>query len=199
MICKADITGRLLAEKTLCPDSKTYLGYHYDTHSLFGLLQAASTFFASMNATGRRPFVLSRSTFVGSGQYTGHWLGDNFSRWRDMRMSIIGMLEFNLFGIPYIGADICGFKEDTTYELCLRWMQLGAFYPLSRNNNAIGNKAKICVNLEYEFHHGINAAQTPRNINEVFGKDVANGMSRSSEKPEKFRFSDFDLENEPRG
>ncbi|XP_030816697.1 maltase-glucoamylase, intestinal-like [Camarhynchus parvulus] len=133
------ITDRSLAEKTLCPDSKTYLGEHYNTHSLFGWSQTEPTFNVVQQATGKRPFVLSRSTFVGSGKHTAHWLGDNFSLWKDLRRSIIGIMEFNLFGIPYIGADICGFNYNTTYELCLRWMQLGSFYPFSRNHNSEGN------------------------------------------------------------
>ncbi|NXW53314.1 SUIS protein, partial [Eurystomus gularis] len=133
------ISDHSLAQKTLCPDSKTYLGEHYNTHSLFGWSQTAPTFHVVQQATGKRAFVLSRSTFVGSGKHGGHWLGDNFSQWKDMRYSIIGMLEFNLFGIPYIGADICGFNYNTTYELCLRWMQLGSFYPFSRNHNSEGN------------------------------------------------------------
>jgi len=61
----------------------------------------------AQQATGKRAFVLSRSTFVGSGKHGGHWLGDNFSQWNDMHLSIIGILEFNLFGIPYVSLVSC--------------------------------------------------------------------------------------------
>ncbi|GFS21400.1 lysosomal alpha-glucosidase protein [Elysia marginata] len=132
-----------LSDKTICMggvqgDKGQYR--HYDVHSLFGWSQSKPTLEAAQEATGERSVVISRSTFPGSGQYAGHWLGDNVSQWKDMHRSIIGMLEFNMFGIPYIGADICGFFKDTTPELCKRWMQLGAFYTFSRNHNTLGAK-----------------------------------------------------------
>ncbi|CAH1264817.1 MGAM [Branchiostoma lanceolatum] len=140
-----------LADNTLCPDFKTSIGNMYDTHSLFGWAQSPPTFRAVQEASGKRAFVVSRSTFPGSGKYTSHWLGDNWSQWSNLKNSIVGMMEFSLFGIPYTGADICGFIGDSNYELCLRWMQLGAFYPFSRNHNGLGYREQDPGAWDAEF------------------------------------------------
>jgi alpha-glucosidase (family GH31 glycosyl hydrolase) len=62
-----------------------------------------------------------------------------------MRLSIPGMMLFNIFGVPHYGSDVCGFDHDTKPELCARWIQLGAFYPFTRNHN-------VFYSLEQEFY-----------------------------------------------
>lgn len=133
------ILDKLLYAKTVCMDSVQYWGKQYDVHSLYGYSMAIATEKAVEKVFhNKRSFILTRSTFAGSGSHAAHWLGDNTASWEQMEWSITGMLEFSLFGIPLVGADICGFVVETTEELCRRWMQLGAFYPFSRNHNAQG-------------------------------------------------------------
>uniref|UniRef100_A0A3Q3F1E6 Alpha glucosidase 2 n=1 Tax=Labrus bergylta TaxID=56723 RepID=A0A3Q3F1E6_9LABR len=134
------VLGGLLRAKTLCATAQQKQSIHYNIHSLYGLMEAKASASALKRIIAKRPFIISRSTFPSQGMYSGHWLGDNRSQWKDLYTSISGMLTFNLLGIPLVGADICGFSEEPQEELCVRWTQLGAFYPFTRNHNAIDMK-----------------------------------------------------------
>jgi len=113
----------------------------YNTHNLYGHMQSMAThnFFTNKTqtkpipTTDERPFVVSRSTAPGSGAYTGHWLGVYPRDWSFMKWSISAIMNFNMFGIPFTGADICGTVGQKDDEMCARWYQLAAFYPLARN------------------------------------------------------------------
>ncbi|XP_029649556.1 lysosomal alpha-glucosidase-like [Octopus sinensis] len=134
------VRGRALKFSTLCASAQQYLSSQYNLHNLYGITETKVSYSAMVNIRKKRPFLISRSTFSGSGRYGGHWTGDNSATYKDMASSVTDIINFNLFGIPMVGADICGFNEETTKELCQRWYQLGAFYPFSRSHNC--NKLK---------------------------------------------------------
>lgn len=109
----------------------------FNLHSLYGILESRSThafWEQGEKLQGKRPFVLSRSTFPGSGKYAAHWLGDNRSTWDDLKQSIAGIMSFNFYGIPMVGPDVCGFFGNMEEDMCARWYQLSAFYPFARNH-----------------------------------------------------------------
>ena len=59
-------------------------------------------------------------------------------------------MNFQLYGIPMVGADICGFDGWTNAELCARWTQLGVFYPFARNHNSIFMRKQYPWSFESE-------------------------------------------------
>ncbi|KAI6171798.1 hypothetical protein M3Y98_00902200 [Aphelenchoides besseyi] len=115
-----------LSANTVCMFAVVNRGQQriYDVKNVYGLYEIIAT-------------LISRSTFPSAGHYGGHWLGDNSARWEDLRSAIIGAQEFNMFGITHVGSDVCGFLQNTTEELCLRWQQAGAFHSFFRNHNDI--------------------------------------------------------------
>ncbi|KAG8565065.1 hypothetical protein GDO81_012696 [Engystomops pustulosus] len=129
------VVGDVLQAKTICASSHHHLSSHYNLHNIYGLTQAIASYNAMMKITGKRPFVISRSTFSGHGRYAGHWTGDIRSTWEYLYYSIPAILLFNIYGAPLVGTDICGFLGNATEELCVRWHQVGAFYPFMRNHN----------------------------------------------------------------
>lgn len=115
----------------------------YDLHSLYGHSMAEHTYVymthnPEARSFGYRPFILTRSTFVGSGRFASHWTGDNWRDWSYLNYSIAAIMNFNMFGIPHTGSDVCGFfgKGTLDQELCARWIQLATFYPFARNHYA---------------------------------------------------------------
>lgn len=131
--------GKDLNNKTMDLASKHYGGkIEYDVHNTYGFYESKATAEFLRDTLGKRPFIITRSTLPGSGRFSYHWLGDNHATWDYLKYSIGGIFNSNLFGMAIAGADICGFLEDTTEELCARWYQLGTLYPFSRNHNDIG-------------------------------------------------------------
>lgn len=56
-----------------------------------------------------RPFVLTRSFFMGSQKYGTFWTGDNLSLFSEMRGSMVMLMSAGLAGHPFGGADIPGY------------------------------------------------------------------------------------------
>ena len=106
----------------------------YNNKPLISVYQARQTY-NYLKLRNKRPFILTRANSFGIGKYSFHWLGDNYSQNKYIEYSISGIFNYNLFGIPFTGADICGFRKDSNAKLCTRWYNIGAFYPFSRNHN----------------------------------------------------------------
>ena len=134
-----NVGGGPVSTKAISTSAVHYGGVtEYNAHNLFGLTEAQLTNEALRNIRGKRSFTLTRSSFPSSGAHTAKWSGDNMASWDDLKSSIITAIDFSMFGVPMIGSDICGFLDDTTEELCARWIEVGAFYPFSRDHSAIG-------------------------------------------------------------
>ena len=132
----------------------------YNNKPLLSVYQCKQTYnYLKRKLPHKRPFILTRANSLGTGNYAFHWLGDNFSKNNYIKYSISGIFNYNIFGIPLTGADICGFNNNANGKLCARWYNVGAFYPFSRNHNSRSAKD------QYPWTFG-------QNIENIIKKDI---------------------------
>ncbi|CAK4032302.1 alpha-glucosidase [Lecanosticta acicola] len=134
------LPGHSLQKQVISPDAThndgPYNSTEYELHNLYGHTSGNATYNALTTLyNGKRPFFILRSTFAGSGQFAGHWGGDTNSKWGNMYYGIPEALQMSIAGIPFFGVETCGFNGNSDEELCTRWMQLSAWYPMYRNHN----------------------------------------------------------------
>ncbi len=108
-------------------------GSHLRYHNVYGMLMVQASREGIKKANpDKRPFVLTRSNFLGGHRYAATWTGDNVASWKHLKMSIPMSLNLGLSGQPFSGPDIGGFSKETSPELFGHWIGLGAFYPFAR-------------------------------------------------------------------
>jgi alpha-glucosidase len=86
----------------------------------------------------KRPFTLSRSSFLGGQRYGATWTGDNLACWDHLKLSIPMTLNLSLSGLPFNGPDLGGFGADTDAELLAHWACTDVYFPFVRNHAAKG-------------------------------------------------------------
>ena len=120
-----------LAVHAISPNATHHDGTQdYDIHNLFGHQILNATYQALLSIfPGKRPFIIGRSTFAGSGKFAGHWGGDNFSLWAYMYFSIPQALSFSLFGIPMFGVDVSVFPDQHKMAVISKLTLLDVWLP----------------------------------------------------------------------
>ena len=117
-------------------------GSHAQYHNVYGMLMVKASREGILAANpNKRPFVLTRSNYLGGQRYAATWTGDNDSTTAHMVMSIPMSLNLGLSGQPFSGPDIGGFRKNATPELYAQWIALGAFFPFCRSHSSQGTAA----------------------------------------------------------
>ena len=112
---------------------------HLRYHNIYGYLMVKASREGIIAANpDKRPFVLSRSNFLGGHRYAAMWTGDNFSDYSQMKESVPMCLNIGLSGQPFNGPDIGGFLRDCTPDLLRHWMASGIYFPFVRNHSSLG-------------------------------------------------------------
>lgn len=114
-------------------------GPHLRYHNQYGFNMVKASREGILRANpDKRPFLLSRSNFLGGQRYAATWTGDNASSFDHMVHSIPMTLNMGLTGQVMNGPDIGGFLGNCTPELLAHWTAIGVYFPFVRNHSCSG-------------------------------------------------------------
>ena len=128
-------------------------GTHLRYHNVYGMLMVKASREGILKVNpDKRPFVLSRSGFLGSNRYAATWTGDNSGTVDNMKLSIPMTLNLGLSGQAFSGPDLGGFTGMTTPDLFGQWVAMGAFFPFMRGHASqdVNNKEPWAFGPEIE-------------------------------------------------
>ena len=126
--------GYKLEHKTFCPNALHYNNlYHKQIHNVIPLKESEQVkSYLKKKFPNEFPFILTRANSPKIGKYSFIWSGDNGSNYTFYKYSLSEIFNFNLFGIPMSGTDVCGFMGKTNEKLCSKWYQIGSLFPFFR-------------------------------------------------------------------
>lgn len=117
-----------------------------DCKNIYALCEAKATWKGFKKyKPNSRPFILTRSGYVGVQRYAAIWTGDNWTNWSNITLAIRMLVNLNLSAQVFVGSDVGGFTGLLKYVLhdkkqFIRWIQSGIFYPFCRVHTALGTK-----------------------------------------------------------
>ena len=114
---------------------------HREFHNAYGATQQRQSYrgLIARDDGTRRPFVLTRSYFLGSQKFGGYWTGDNYTEDAEVYGSVKMIMQNGLGGNIFGGADIPGFIGTPSQEMWVRMYQAGMYMPFFRAHCDINN------------------------------------------------------------
>jgi len=87
---------------------------HKVLHNAYGAFHQRSSYrgLLARDNHEKRPFVLTRSFFMGSQKFGAYWSGDNYSVNSELHGCVNQLLGVSIAGHPFGGCDVPGFKSE---------------------------------------------------------------------------------------
>ena len=135
-----DVQHRI-AEPGFVPRTMTHLG----AHNIYGMENFRATCDGLLAlAPNIRPFVLTRTSYVGGQRYAATWTGENLSTWNHLRQTMPQLLNLFLSGFYLSGTDVGAFGgSPSLVGLSHRKSQLRPYSEAGADHNGCDGQRSI--------------------------------------------------------